>query len=62
MLDEGQAIVFANEFTLEAFIRIPGIAQISDFHTCFGLNNDEPGALAVRLTVKKLTYSTAGKA
>jgi hypothetical protein len=28
MLDEGQAIVFVNEFTLEAFIRTPGTAQI----------------------------------
>jgi hypothetical protein len=59
MLDEGQAIVLLNEFTLETFIWIPGAATNSDFYTPIGLN-EEPGALRALPNRNKITCSTAG--
>ncbi|CAN5714782.1 hypothetical protein BH20ACI3_BH20ACI3_05210 [soil metagenome] len=59
MLDEGQAIVFVKEFTLETFIE-PRCCSNSDFGTPIGQTKKSQGHLAVS-TVKELVISTVGK-
>jgi hypothetical protein len=41
MLDEGQAIVLVNEFTLEAFMWTPGVTQIRTSILESAFKNDE---------------------